>query len=106
MAVILIGMAGVFFYLVSSINDHISIDSGLSLAGSMGKMDLTEDQTKILKALNTLTEPAGCKVIGEAADMPWRSVMAKLRGLKKEELVESPDKGVYIISEKGKEAIV
>ena len=73
--------------------------------GPMRKMDLTEDQTKILKALNTLTEPAGCKLIGEAADMPWRSVMAKLRGLKKEELVESPDKGVYIISDKGKAAI-
>ena len=68
-------------------------------------MELTEEQSKILKALNTLTEPAGCKAIGEAADMPWRSVMGKMRGLKKEELVESPDKGVYIISEKGKAAI-
>jgi predicted transcriptional regulator len=68
-------------------------------------MEITEDQSKILKALNTLSEPAGCKVIGEAANMPWRSVMAKLRGLKKEELVESPDKGVYIISDKGKTAI-
>ena len=58
-----------------------------------------------MKALNTLTEPAGCKVIGEAADMPWRSVMAKLRGLKKEELVESPEKGKYVISEKGKQLI-
>jgi ArsR family transcriptional regulator len=66
---------------------------------------LNEDQNTILKAMNTLTEPAGCKVIGEAAGMPWRSVMAKLRGLKKAELVESPDKGVYIISEKGKTAI-
>jgi len=68
-------------------------------------MIMEEDQVKILKALNTLTEPAGCKVIGEAADMPWRSVMAKLRGLKKEELVESPEKGKYIISEKGKQSI-
>ena len=68
-------------------------------------MELTEEQTKILKALNTLSEPAGCKVIGEAADIPWRTVMSKLRGLKKEELVESPDKGVYLISEKGKAAI-
>ena len=66
---------------------------------------MEEDQVKILKALNTLTEPAGCKVIGEAADMPWRSVMAKLRGLKKEELVESPEKGKYVLSEKGKQAI-
>ena len=66
---------------------------------------MEDDQVKILKALNTLTEPAGCKVIGEAADMPWRSVMAKLRGLKKEELVESPEKGKYVISEKGKQLI-
>jgi predicted transcriptional regulator len=68
-------------------------------------LELTEEQTKILKALNTLTEPAGCKAIGEVADMPWRTVMAKLRGLKKGELVESPDKGVYIISDKGKSVI-
>jgi predicted transcriptional regulator len=59
----------------------------------------------ILKALNTLSEPAGCKVIGEAANMPWRSVMAKLRGLKKRDYVESPEKGKYIISEKGKAEI-
>lgn len=68
-------------------------------------MELTEEQEKILKALNTLTEPAGCKVIGEAAKMPWRSVMGKMRGLKKAELVETPEKGKYIISEKGKSAI-
>jgi predicted transcriptional regulator len=68
-------------------------------------MELTDEQVKILKALDTLTEPSGCKVIGEAADLPWRSVMAKLRGLKKEELVESPEKGKYVISSKGKLAI-
>ena len=68
-------------------------------------MDLTEEQVKILKALDTLTEPAGCKVIGEAAGMPWRSVMGKMRGLKKAELVETPEKGKYVISEKGKSAI-
>jgi len=67
--------------------------------------DLTEEQATILRALNTLTKPAGCKVIGEAADMPWRTVMAKLRGLKKEEYVESPEKGKYIISEKGRATI-
>lgn len=71
----------------------------------MVKTELTKEQTKILKALNSLTEPAGCKVIGKEADMPWRSVMAKLRGLKKEELVESPEKGKYVISTKGKSAI-
>lgn len=65
-------------------------------------MSLNEDQIAILKALSTMTEPAGCKAIGEAANMPWRSVMAKLRGLKKGDYVESPEKGKYIISEKGK----
>jgi len=68
-------------------------------------MELNEDEKQILTALNTLTEPAGCKEIGEAAGMPWRSVMGKLRGLKKEGLVESPVKSKYVISEKGKEAI-
>lgn len=64
--------------------------------------DLNEDQISILKALSTMTEPAGCKAIGEAANMPWRSVMAKLRGLKKGDYVKSPEKGKYTISEKGK----
>ena len=68
-------------------------------------IDLNEEQIAILKALNTLSEPAGCKVIGEAASMPWRSVMAKMRGLKKGDYVESPKKGKYIISEKGKAEI-
>ena len=67
--------------------------------------ELNDEQKTILKALNSLTEPAGCKVIGEAAGMPWRSVMAKLRGLKKGEYVESPEDGKYVISEKGKAAI-
>jgi len=67
--------------------------------------DLTEEQKAILKALGTLSEAAGCKVIGEAADIPWRTVMAKLRGLKKDEYVESPEKGKYVISEKGKSVI-
>jgi predicted transcriptional regulator len=68
-------------------------------------MSLNEDQIAILKALNTMSEPAGCKAIGEVANMPWRSVMAKLRGLKKGDYVESPEKGKYIISEKGKAEI-
>lgn len=67
--------------------------------------ELNDDQKAILKALNNLTEPAGCKLIGEAADMPWRSVMAKLRRLKKEEYVEDPEKGKYVITEKGKAVI-
>ena len=68
--------------------------------------ELANEQERILKALTELTEPAGCKVIGEQSGIPWRTVMAKLRGLKKEGYVESPVKGKYVISEKGKETIV
>ena len=68
-------------------------------------VELTDEQIAILKALGGLDEPAGCKMIGEAADMPWRSVMGKMRGLKKEELVDSPEKGKYVITDKGKAAI-
>ena len=67
--------------------------------------ELGEEQKGILKALAQLTEPAGCKVIGEQAGIPWRTVMAKLRGLKREGHVESPVKGKYIITEKGREAV-
>jgi predicted transcriptional regulator len=68
-------------------------------------MELTEEQLKILRALNRLTEPAGCKVIGETADLPWRNVLTKMRGLKKEGLVESPEEGKYVISSKGRKEI-
>ena len=68
-------------------------------------MELTDEQKAILVALNKMSEPAGCKMIGEVADMPWRTVMAKMRGLKKEDLVETPEKGKYVISPKGKTAI-
>ena len=67
--------------------------------------ELGEEQKGILKALAQLTEPAGCKGIGEQAGLPWRTVMAKLRGLKKGGYVESPVKGKYIITEKGREAV-
>jgi predicted transcriptional regulator len=67
--------------------------------------ELGEEQKSILKALTQLTEPAGCKDIGETAGIPWRTVMAKLRGLKKDGYVESPVKGKYIITDKGREAV-
>ena len=67
--------------------------------------ELGEEQIGILKALTQLTEPSGCKVIGETADIPWRTVMAKLRGLKKQGYVESPVKGKYIITGKGRDVV-
>lgn len=66
---------------------------------------LGDEQQSILAALTELTEPAGCKAIGEKSGIPWRTVMAKLRGLKKDGYVESPVKGKYVITEKGKSAV-
>jgi predicted transcriptional regulator len=67
--------------------------------------ELTDEQKAILNALTKLAEPSGCKVIGEAADISWRTVMARLRGLKNAGLVEAPEKGKYVITEKGKTVI-
>jgi len=67
--------------------------------------ELTDEQKAILNALTKLAEPSGCKGIGEVADIPWRTVMARLRGLKNAGLVEAPEKGKYVITEKGKTVI-
>lgn len=67
--------------------------------------ELGEEQKSILQALTQLNEPAGCKVIGETAGIPWRTVMAKLRGLKKDGYVDTPVKSKYIITEKGREIL-
>ena len=87
---------------VSTQGFYLELHSGSS---DMSKTELNEDQRSILKALHKLAEPSGCKAIGEASDLNWRSVMGKMRGLSSMGLVESPEKGKYVISEKGKEAI-
>lgn len=66
--------------------------------------DIGDEEKAILKALSELKEPAGCKEIGEKAGLNWRRVMAKLRGLSKAGYVESPVKGKYVITSKGREA--
>ncbi len=64
-----------------------------------------EVETAILKALEELDEPSGCGDIGKQADISWRTVLGKLRGLKKDNLVESLIKGKYVITQKGKSLI-
>jgi predicted transcriptional regulator len=66
---------------------------------------LDEKQVTILEALSRMEDPAGCKDIGEEAGIPWRTVMGKLRGLKKGGYVETPVKSKYVITEKGRETI-
>lgn len=64
--------------------------------------ELDEVQKAILGALKTMTEPAGCKVIAETAGLATPKVVPKMRGLLKNELVERPVEGKYIVSEKGR----
>ena len=87
---------------VSTQGFNLGIPSG---ALDMSKTELNEEQRGILKALYNLAEPSGCKAIGEASQLNWRSVMGKMRGLSSQGLVEKPEKGKYVISEKGKEVI-
>ena len=66
---------------------------------------LGDEEKAILKALDELKEPAGCQTIGEKAGIDWRRVMGKLRGLSKGGYVESPVKGKYVITTKGKQTL-
>ncbi len=66
---------------------------------------MDEIALKILKALNEMKEPAGCGEIGKKVDLPVPKVMGKLRSLAKDGLVESPIKGKYVITEKGRNAV-
>jgi len=66
---------------------------------------LGDEEKAILRALNELKEPAGCAAIGEKAGIDWRKVMGKLRGLSKDGYVESPVKGKYVITNKGKQTL-
>lgn len=56
----------------------------------------------ILRALGELDKPSGCSDIGKQSGINWRTVMGKLKGLKKDGLVESPIKGKYIVTPKGR----
>lgn len=66
---------------------------------------LDETGKAILKALSTMTEPAGCKQIAERAGLDTRKVMGKLRSLLNHGYVERPVKGKYVITEAGRSAI-
>jgi len=87
---------------VSTIGFYFVLQSGVL---EMSKTELNEEQRSILKALYKLAEPSGCKAIGDASQLNWRSVMGKMRRLSSQGLVEKPEKGKYVISEKGKGVI-
>ncbi|MCD6369081.1 MAG: hypothetical protein J7L38_04705 [Thermoproteales archaeon] len=66
---------------------------------------LDETGKAILKALNELNKPAGCKEIAEKAGLETRKVMGKIRSLLNNGFIERPEKGRYIITEKGRQAV-
>ncbi|MEO0236302.1 MAG: winged helix-turn-helix domain-containing protein [candidate division WOR-3 bacterium] len=60
---------------------------------------------KILEILKNATNPMGCAEIGKAAGLSTTQVMAKLRSMKTKGLVESSEKGKYVITEAGRKYI-
>jgi DNA-binding IclR family transcriptional regulator len=66
--------------------------------------ELDDVQRAILDALGELADPAGCGEIAKKAGLATPKVVPKMRGLLKNELVERPLEGKYIISEKGRTA--
>ena len=64
---------------------------------------LDETDIQILKALAEIGRPATCKEIGERIGTDARRIAAKMRKLKRLGYVESPEKGKYVITDKGKE---
>jgi len=66
---------------------------------------LDETAMAILKALAEFEGPATCKEIAEKTGINVRRVTGKMRGLLNAGYVERPERGKYIITDKGKEAI-
>jgi predicted transcriptional regulator len=65
-----------------------------------------DEQRKILSALSTFSEPAGLREIGEAAGIPWKSVLVNLKELRLAGLLEkSSVKGKFLITDKGRETV-
>ncbi|HOK23610.1 MAG TPA: hypothetical protein PKU94_00125 [Candidatus Hydrothermia bacterium] len=59
-------------------------------------------EKKILAVLKGASKPMGCADIAKASGIDVHQVMGKLRGMKARGLVESPEKGKYVVSEAGK----
>ena len=60
---------------------------------------------KILEALSAAEGPMTSKEIAEKAGLTTREVGCRIAGLKKRGWIESPEKGKYVITDKGKEAL-
>ena len=65
-------------------------------------MPVDEVQERVLKALIKLNKPSGCGDIGKVAGLMVPVVAGKIQGLSTEGYVQSPVKGKYIVTDKGK----
>jgi len=66
---------------------------------------LTEEQLKVLTALNEIGEPCACKDIAAATGLSSNSVSCRLRSLKGKGYVESPARCKYVITDAGRSLV-
>ncbi|AKG91535.1 Bacterial regulatory protein, arsR family [Geoglobus ahangari] len=67
---------------------------------------MAEDMNRaILKALAELGRPAKSKEIAEKIGVPTSKVSCRLAPLRKKGLIDSPEKGMYVITEEGKKLV-
>ncbi len=66
---------------------------------------LTEEQKKVLEALNSSDAPMASKDLAEMTGLTGQQVSCRLRSLKTKGYVESPARCKYVITENGKNAL-
>ncbi len=67
---------------------------------------MAEDMNmKILKAFAEFGKPAKAKEIAEKLGVPTSKVSCRLAPLRKKGLLDSPEKGVYVITEEGRKMV-
>ncbi len=67
---------------------------------------MAEDMNRaILRALADLGRPAKSKEIAEKIGVPTSKVSCRLAPLRKKGLIDSPEKGLYVITEEGKKLV-
>ncbi|WP_457590689.1 ArsR family transcriptional regulator [Geoglobus sp.] len=67
---------------------------------------MAEDMNRaILKALAELNRPAKSKEIAEKIGVPTSKVSCRLAPLRKKGLIDSPEKGLYVITDEGRKLV-
>ncbi len=67
---------------------------------------MAEDMNRaILKVLAELNRPAKSKEIAEKIGVPTSKVSCRLAPLRKKGLIDSPEKGLYVITDEGRKLV-